>query len=197
MRRKPIRHVIRTGLLVVIWAGLALAVGSQPNTAEVERADLKAVRPAGSGLKAEIAAIFTERDAAVAELRAEFAAAPSDEEALRIQRRIEAAHYRAETALLEAQIPYALKRGDTSARSLRAYDSIWASGAGKNNGLYHRVGQVFYNLEDRKMERLLVNMSREEGLIDRTGVDAKKLVRVLWKTSPLLLMRSAVRLWAG
>lgn len=112
MNRTPIRHFIGALLLVLMGTGLALAVGAATRTAEIDRSQVASVRPAGAGLKAELAGILAERDAAVAELRAEFAAAPTEEKALRIQRRIEAARHRAETALLEAQIPYAEKRGD-------------------------------------------------------------------------------------
>lgn len=115
MNRTPIRHVLGALLLVLMGSGLALAVGAATRTAEIDRSQVASVRPAGAGLKVELAGILAERDTAVAELRAAFAAAPTEEEALRIQRRIEAAHYRAETALLEAQIPWAEKRGDTAA----------------------------------------------------------------------------------
>ena len=62
-------------------------------------------------------------------------------------------------------IAEAIGSGDTGARKLAPYRSMWMRSAGKANSRFGRAASVFYSLSDDDMESLLRSLSRERAAV--------------------------------
>jgi digeranylgeranylglycerophospholipid reductase len=94
-------------------------------------------------------------------------------------------------------ITEALRSGATSAAALSSYEREWNRSVGKANETFYRVARIFYGLTDEEMNRILVRFTRTPGVIDRSGVNPRKLMHMLISAHPVLFWRYASSLLAG
>ena len=60
-------------------------------------------------------------------------------------------------------------------------------------GRYFLAGKIFYSLDDRTMNRALSALSTKKGLFTRSGMGSAKLLGVLFRSSPSLLVRIVMK----
>ncbi|MBN2183833.1 MAG: NAD(P)/FAD-dependent oxidoreductase [Candidatus Krumholzibacteriota bacterium] len=80
----------------------------------------------------------------------------------------------------------AVEAGTGSYEILNRYSENWKRSEGTRNDLFYKAAQVFYSLNDRKMEKALKKLSREPGLLSSLGADPARIVRSLLLSSPSL-----------
>ncbi|MCK4538372.1 MAG: NAD(P)/FAD-dependent oxidoreductase [Candidatus Krumholzibacteria bacterium] len=85
------------------------------------------------------------------------------------------------------------EKGDFSSGELSAYTDEWCRSEGRMNKRYYLAGKVFYSLDDRTMEKALSVLSTKKGLFTRNGLGAAKLLGVLFRYSPSLLVKIAMK----
>ncbi len=84
----------------------------------------------------------------------------------------------------------ALEKGDTSKKALDGYTKEWNRSYGRSSDLFYKTARVLYRISDPQMNRLLKNLGGEKGLLGQAGIDPARIIRVLLKTSPALLLRT-------
>ena len=115
MSRFRIAFPIRIFLLVLVWTGMAVAVGSVPNRAPVAETGSTLPRSMSPSLDEEIEAILTAGQAELDELDRQLDGSFEEEKARAILLRMSAVRNRTETAVLEAQVFHAEEAGDSEA----------------------------------------------------------------------------------
>ena len=95
------------------------------------------------------------------------------------------------TALVAADmaadsVAEAIEAGSGSYEILNRYSENWKKSEGKRNGLFYKAAQIFYGLDDRKLDKTLKKLSRKPGLLSNSGADPVKILKSLLLSSPSL-----------
>ncbi len=80
----------------------------------------------------------------------------------------------------------AVGSGTGSYEILNRYSESWKRTEGRRHEQFYRASKVFYNLNDRKMEKALKKLSRQPGLLSTLGADPGRIARSLVMSSPSL-----------
>ncbi|MBN2070344.1 MAG: NAD(P)/FAD-dependent oxidoreductase [Candidatus Krumholzibacteriota bacterium] len=88
----------------------------------------------------------------------------------------------------------AVEKKTGSREILKEYSRNWKKTDGRINDLFYQTAQIFYTLDDDSLEKILEGLSREPGLIDRTGVDPLRILRVFTKFCPSIAFKTLLLL---
>jgi digeranylgeranylglycerophospholipid reductase len=91
----------------------------------------------------------------------------------------------------------ALRSGSASAAALGPYEREWKQSIGRAHDSFHRAARIFYDLTDEELNRIVAKLSWTPVIIDRSGVNPKRLVRAMIAADPALLWRFAGSLLEG
>ena len=91
----------------------------------------------------------------------------------------------------------ALRSGSASASALSPYEREWKRSVGRAHDSFHRAARIFYDLTDGELNRIVAKLSWTPGIINRSGINPKQLIRAMIEADPALLWRFAGSLRDG